>query len=49
MVLIYMSMMFGAAIPLMFIVSFISAMIYYYEQIILIYKYYVVEPKHGMN
>ena len=46
MVIIYMTMMFGAAIPLLFPVAALSLSIYYYEQVILIFKYYKVEPKH---
>ena len=50
-VLVYMTMLFGAAIPILFPVTAFSLFIYFHEQIILIYKFYDVPPKHssGMN
>ena len=49
--LVYMCMLFGAAIPILFPVTCLSLYIYFHEQIILIFKFYDVPPKHsaGIN
>lgn len=49
--LVYMCMLFGAAIPILFPVTCLSLYIYFHEQIILIFKLYDVPPKHsaGIN